>query len=214
MTPLAVPRPASVTPMAVPRPAPIPVPTAGYPAAKPPSTPIPAPAGNGVNVKQMFTDLFGASGPRAVAPPGSAVQVAAGPIGSLATAAERGALGASAISMKAAVVYFTVGSATLSRESRKTLRKAAALYRERGRTVRVVGHASSRTRELSVDRHTLVNFNVSIKRAHAVADELIRLGVPANALHVGARSDNEPIYHESMPSGEAGNRRAEVFIDF
>ena len=48
----------------------------------------------------------------------------------------------------------------------------------------------------------------------AVADELIRHGVSPDRLEVVAMSDSSPVYQEWMPSGEAGNRRAEVFIDY
>jgi len=33
-------------------------------------------------------------------------------------------------------------------------------------------------------------------------------------MYVGAVADNEPVYYEVMPSGEAGNRRAEIYIDY
>ena len=81
-------------------------------------------------------------------------------------------------------------------------------------TLRVVGHASNRTKELSAASHELVNFNISFKRARAVADELIRRGVSPDKVEVIAMSDNAPVYQEWMPSGEAGNRRAEVYIYF
>jgi flagellar motor protein MotB len=47
-----------------------------------------------------------------------------------------------------------------------------------------------------------------------VARELMRLGVKPGKIFVGARSDSNPIYYESMPAGEAGNRRAEIFVDY
>jgi flagellar motor protein MotB len=31
---------------------------------------------------------------------------------------------------------------------------------------------------------------------------------------VSAMADEQPVYHEVMPSGEAGNRRAEIYIDY
>jgi outer membrane protein OmpA-like peptidoglycan-associated protein len=114
----------------------------------------------------------------------------------------------------AAVVRFATGSAELVSNARKTLRLVANLHREQGGTIRVVGHASARTHEMPVERHKMVNFGVSLRRAQVVADALIRLGVTPEAISVGAMSDNEPIYHEWMPSGEAGNRRAEIFLDY
>ncbi len=114
----------------------------------------------------------------------------------------------------AAVVRFPAGSASLVPAARDTLRLVADLHREQGGTIRVIGHASTRTREMPVERHKMVNFGVSLRRAQVVADALIRLGVTPEAISVGAMSDNEPIYHEWMPSGEAGNRRAEIFLDY
>ncbi len=52
------------------------------------------------------------------------------------------------------------------------------------------------------------------RRAVALAAELRRLGVSAQAIVVEAKSNSEPKFHEWMPSGEAGNRRADVFIDY
>jgi flagellar motor protein MotB len=51
-------------------------------------------------------------------------------------------------------------------------------------------------------------------RANAVARALVRMGVPASEVSVAARADNEPVYYEFMPAGEAGNRRAEIYLDY
>ncbi len=117
-------------------------------------------------------------------------------------------------SAPAAVIHFAVGSSSLNAEAKRALRKAVAIHKKRGGTIRVVGHASSRTREMPLAKHKLVNFEISLKRARAVAKELLRLGVKPENLFVGAVGDNDPVYYEWMPSGEAGNRRTEVFLDF
>ena len=59
----------------------------------------------------------------------------------------------------------------------------------------------------------MVNFKVSVDRADAVARELIRLGVNKEELVVDAISDAQPVYFEFMPTGEAGNRRAEIYLE-
>ena len=78
----------------------------------------------------------------------------------------------------------------------------------------MVGHASSRTKNLPVAKHKLVNFWISMDRAQSVARELIRQGVPSNAIVVESRSDSDPRFFESMPADEAENRRAEVYLEF
>ena len=59
----------------------------------------------------------------------------------------------------------------------------------------------------------MINFRVSVDRANAVARELIRLGSKKNQLSVDAVSDTAPLYYEVMPMGEAGNRRAEIYLE-
>jgi len=82
-----------------------------------------------------------------------------------------------------------------------------------GAYVRVVGHASMRTRDMDPFEHTLANFNMSVERANAVAQALIDNGVPPGQLIVDAVGDTQPIFSEAMPSGEQGNRRAEIFLE-
>eukprot|EP00439_Symbiodinium_sp_Y106_P089463 s1_g1999.t1 len=111
------------------------------------------------------------------------------------------------------VVSFGHGSTGLNAEDRQKIAAAAASAAAYNGIVRVVGHASSRTGDLDVGQHLLANFNVSIKRATAVANELIRAGVDPARVIVEAKGDTVPVYYESMPAGEAGNRRAEIFIE-
>ena len=114
----------------------------------------------------------------------------------------------------ARTIYFAHGSTSLLAKGRELLREVAAWQREKGGAIRVVGHSSSRTGDMDPVRHKLINFKVSLDRANAVAQELIRLGVPSDKLIVSAKSDAEPIYFEIMPLGEAGNRRVEIYLDF
>ena len=111
------------------------------------------------------------------------------------------------------VIRFRHGSANLSAADRRRLRSISEAFKAQGGVVRVVGHASSRTRDMPVLRHKLANFNVSHDRAVRVASELVRQGVTRNAILVEARSDADPAFIESMPAGEAGNRRTEVYLE-
>ena len=110
------------------------------------------------------------------------------------------------------VINFDHGSYKLSPSDRRLLLKIAVEARDTGAFVRVVGHASMRTRDMNELKHTLANFNISVKRAEAVAAFLIANGVKAEKLIVDAVGDSQPLNHESMPAEERANRRAEIFL--
>lgn len=113
-----------------------------------------------------------------------------------------------------AIVYFTGDGTALPASARSQVLDAVAAFQANGGSgsVKVVGHSSSRTPNMPVERHLEVIFQKSQARANAVAQALIRAGVPADKVIVEAVGDSQPIYYESMPRGEAGNRRAEIFV--
>jgi outer membrane protein OmpA-like peptidoglycan-associated protein len=113
-----------------------------------------------------------------------------------------------------AVIYFANDGTALNSAARAKIRAAVAAFKASGGkgTVRVVGHSSSRTANMSLEKHLEVIFEKSQARADAVAKELIREGVPASKVLIDAVGDSQPVYYESMPKGEAGNRRAEIFV--
>ncbi len=114
---------------------------------------------------------------------------------------------------KVATILFPNGSAELDARGRRILDDVFRLHRQRGGKMRVIGHASLRTRNLDPATHKTVNYRISAARADSVARELTRRGVRADEISVDARADSEPIYYEIMPSGEAGNRRAEIYFE-
>jgi len=116
-------------------------------------------------------------------------------------------------SVKVATIHFNNGSSRLDVNDLQVLQKVAALQQQSGGVVRIIGHASSRTRSMDPVRHKMVNYNVSVARADAIAKQLVRLGATKGRVLVGAVSDTQPKYYEVMPTGEAGNRRAEIYID-
>ena len=65
-----------------------------------------------------------------------------------------------------------------------------------------------------VEDRKIANLNISVDRANAVAEVLMRHGVPADQLEIIAMSDKEPIAHEYMPSGERENQRTEIYIEY
>lgn len=116
-------------------------------------------------------------------------------------------------SVKVGTVLFGSGSSRISRDGTRTIRKAYQAYKSRGGVLRVVGHASSRTKNLDPMRHLIANFRISIDRANRVARTLIRLGAKPEAVFIDAMSDTDPVFFEVMPAGEAANRRVEIHLE-
>ena len=113
-----------------------------------------------------------------------------------------------------AIVYFTGDGTSLPAGARSQIRDAVSVFQASGGagSIKVVGHASSRTANMPVERHLEVIFQKSQARANAVAQALIRAGIPADRVQIEAVGDSQPIFYESMPKGEDGNRRAEIFV--
>lgn len=111
-------------------------------------------------------------------------------------------------------IYFAASSASLTGRDMSVLQEVAAFQRANGGTLRVVGHASSRTGDMSIPQHYLTNLQASTARAEAVRRALVRLGVSPEVILSDAVSDTEPLFMEVMPSGEAFNRRVEVFLEY
>ena len=115
--------------------------------------------------------------------------------------------------VRIATIQFENGSARLSAADRRILANVRQLQRERGGRLHIVGHASSRTRTMDPVRHKMINFKVSIERANVIARELMHMGFMKEQLLVDAVSDTVPLYYEFMPTGEAANRRAEIYLE-
>ena len=167
-------------------------------------------------------EMSGAAANTAPAPTGLAVtapplaQLASTspmPEPSLSTALQRPVMGGVISGTKVATILFENGSAGLGGHDRRILREVVRLHQQRGGTVKVVGHASSRTRDMDPVRHKMVNYRLSANRASEIAAQLRGLGLDPAAVVVDARSDSMPLYYETMPSGEAGNRRAEIYFE-
>jgi outer membrane protein OmpA-like peptidoglycan-associated protein len=110
------------------------------------------------------------------------------------------------------LVYFGIGSTQLGGNDRSVLRQIADLQRAYGGVIRIVGHASSRTENMSMDKHQQTNVSIAEARAKAVALQLVRFGVRPLFVQIAGASDSQPLYPEIMPAGEAANRRAEIYL--
>ena len=112
----------------------------------------------------------------------------------------------------AQAIFFGHGSSRLSENDIEIIKNIANEAITKNAVVHVKGHASMRTRNMDPIQHALANFNISIKRANAVAKALINHGVPAGRLIIDAVGASEPMSTEEMPSGERANRRAEISL--
>ena len=113
-----------------------------------------------------------------------------------------------------AIIQFLDGSVTIDARDKSILRDIALLQQQRGGRIRVVGHASRRPKSRDPARHRLANFELSLGRARNVALAMMEIGVDPEVLQVVAASASEPAYEESLPTGEAGNRRVEIFLEY
>jgi len=114
--------------------------------------------------------------------------------------------------LRVATIHFANNAANLDNRDRKILGAVIQLQRERGGRVVVVGHASARTKDMDYIKHQMVNFEISMHRAGSIGSQLKSMGLPGEALEVQAVSDTQPLFLEVMPSGEAGNRRVEIYL--
>lgn len=114
-----------------------------------------------------------------------------------------------------AIVRFANGSVGLDARDKALLRQVAEYQKgfASGPKLRVIGHASSRTGDMAAGNNRQMNYDLSRRRAEAVAAELARLHVDARAMIVEARADASPVYYEAMPLAEEYNRRVEIYLE-
>lgn len=112
------------------------------------------------------------------------------------------------------IIQFLGGSSRLDVRDRQILRDVLLLQRQRGGVIRLIGHASQRRDLPDPVAHRVTKFERSLARANSVALAMLELGADQKALEVIAAADSEPLYDESEATGEAGNRRVEIFLEY
>ena len=116
--------------------------------------------------------------------------------------------------LQVAVIQFGRGSSGLGGVDYSVLQKVAEIQRSNRATVRIVAHSSQDAYGSSVSDLARANYEVSRRRALAIANQLVRMGVPVDRIVAEAASDREPVYETNTARGVAANRRAEIFVDF
>jgi outer membrane protein OmpA-like peptidoglycan-associated protein len=168
------------------------------------NAPMTAPSGDGVSVDYSVLNGLQASAPTTYQQPsmgGVAPVRGAAPSGSIA-----------GVGQAVGYVYFGNGSSRLSAADRQVLQQVAQLQQVQGGVLRIIGHASARTGNMEALEQQQVNHEMSMQRATAVARALVEYGVQPILVQVAAAGDDQTLYAESTPAGEAGNRRAEVYL--
>lgn len=115
--------------------------------------------------------------------------------------------------MPVAVVLFNDGDTQISPQQRQGLTALAREAGARGGLIRVVGHASP-AKNANSTAALINNLHAAQDRAQSVASALTRLGVPSSQIQVEAATaaDAAPDI-ASVPSGAAGMRRADIFLE-
>lgn len=104
------------------------------------------------------------------------------------------------------MVFFDWDRSDLSGQAQNTIQQAANTYKSTGAArITATGHA---------DRSGPENYNMalSLRRANAVKDALVRDGVPAGAISVIGRGETQPLVPTADGVREPQNRRVEIVI--
>jgi len=100
-------------------------------------------------------------------------------------------------------VFFDFDMSNITPESARVISEAASRARATGAVaIQVIGHA---------DRSGPTDYNqrLSIRRANAVRDELVRNGIGADTITIEGRGETDPLVPTADGVREPQNRRAE-----
>jgi hypothetical protein len=103
------------------------------------------------------------------------------------------------------MVFFDFNSSTVSGRARDTLKQAAAAQKESGAGVTATGHADRSGSDA-------YNMALSVRRANAVRDALVREGVPAASITTAGRGESQPLVPTADGVREPQNRRVEIAV--
>ena len=104
------------------------------------------------------------------------------------------------------MVFFDWDRSDITPQARGTIQQAAQAHRSMGNVpISLVGHA---------DKSGPNNYNMalSLRRANAVKDTLIREGVSQQAISVSGRGEEQPLVQTADGVREPQNRRVEIVL--
>jgi OmpA-OmpF porin, OOP family len=111
-----------------------------------------------------------------------------------------------AVAAPSYMVFFDWDRSNLSAQALNTIKQAANTFKTKGNArITATGHA---------DKSGPENYNMalSLRRANAVKDALVREGVPATAIAVIGRGESQPLVPTADGVREPQNRRVEIVI--
>ena len=104
------------------------------------------------------------------------------------------------------MVFFDWDRANISDQALATIRQAAAAFKQKGSArITATGHTDTSGPES-------YNMALSLRRANAVKDSLVREGVPASAIAVIGRGESNPLVPTGDGVREPQNRRVEIVV--
>lgn len=114
--------------------------------------------------------------------------------------------------LKVAVIQFARAGRELDDNAMDILAQVAAYAQQSRASIWLFGHASRKVELASGGSARLASQTLSSDRVSAVALVLIKAGVPADRIRLIARGAHDPVYMETDRTGEAGNRRVEIYL--
>jgi len=104
------------------------------------------------------------------------------------------------------MVFFDFDKSTLTAAALGTIQRAAAAYRTKGGAqIKASGHTDRAGSEA-------YNMALSLRRANAVRDQLVRDGVAEKDISVVALGESQPLVPTADGVREAQNRRVEIVV--
>jgi outer membrane protein OmpA-like peptidoglycan-associated protein len=104
------------------------------------------------------------------------------------------------------IVFFDFDRSTLTAQALTTIKQAAAAAKSGNKTrIGVTGHAD----RAGSDAY---NMALSLRRANAVKDALVREGIPATGITVVGRGESQPLVPTADGVREPQNRRVEIVL--
>jgi hypothetical protein len=105
------------------------------------------------------------------------------------------------------MVFFDWDRSNLSQQAVQTIGQAAATFKSRGSArITATGHTDTSGPES-------YNMALSLRRANSVKNELVRQGVPADAIAVVGKGESSPLVATGDGVREPQNRRVEIVLD-